>query len=98
MSYVHCSVGIMSTKYKLNERRFNYTTPKTFLEQLYLYEKLLKQKKNENEINVERFQNGIRRLIRCAEQVQYQNCFYILLSKLCVKILTFKRIVALVQM
>ncbi len=70
MSYVHSSVGIISTKYSLNECRHNYTTPKTFLEQLYLYEKLLNQKTNENKANVERFQNGIKRLVRCAEQVQ----------------------------
>lgn len=75
MAHVHTSVSTISIKYKLNERRYNYTTPKSFLEQLYLYEKLLKQKTNENKANIERFQNGIQKLIRCAEQVLK---FYIL--------------------
>lgn len=78
MAYVHSSVGMVSTKYQSNERRFNYTTPKTFLEQLYLYEKLLKHKTNENKANIERFQNGIQRLIRCAEQVRKSKIAYVL--------------------
>lgn len=71
MTNVHMSVGTISTKYRVNERRYNYTTPKSFLEQLYLYEKLLRRKTNENEANIERFQNGIQRLVRCAEQVRF---------------------------
>lgn len=69
MAHAHMSVGAISTKYRLNERRHNYTTPKSFLEQLHLFEKLLKQKTNENGANIERFQNGIQKLVRCAEQV-----------------------------
>lgn len=69
MANVHISVSNISTKYRLNDRRYNYATPKTFLEHLYLYEKLLKQKTNENKANIERFQNGIHRLESCAEQV-----------------------------
>lgn len=32
MAYVHLSVNEMSKQYLLNERRYNYTTPKSFLE------------------------------------------------------------------
>lgn len=32
MSYVHLSVNEMSKTYLTNERRYNYTTPKSFLE------------------------------------------------------------------
>ena len=32
MAYVHLDVNMMSKQYLLNERRYNYTTPKSFLE------------------------------------------------------------------
>ena len=32
MAYVHTSVNDMSKQYLANERRYNYTTPKSFLE------------------------------------------------------------------
>lgn len=32
MAYVHLDVNEMSKQYLLNERRYNYTTPKSFLE------------------------------------------------------------------
>jgi hypothetical protein len=32
MAYVHKSVNEMSKQYLTNERRYNYTTPKSFLE------------------------------------------------------------------
>ena len=34
MSYVHTSVNEESQLYLANERRYNYTTPKSFLEQV----------------------------------------------------------------
>ena len=41
MSYVHGSVNEMSKVYLQNERRHNYTTPKSFLELINLYVKIL---------------------------------------------------------
>ena len=41
MSYVHGSVNEMSKVYLMNERRHNYTTPKSFLELINLYLKIL---------------------------------------------------------
>lgn len=32
MAYVHGSVNAMSKQYLANEKRYNYTTPKSFLE------------------------------------------------------------------
>ncbi len=32
MAFVHTSVNEMSKQYLANERRYNYTTPKSFLE------------------------------------------------------------------
>ena len=36
MAYVHTIVNEMSDLYLINERRYNYTTPKSFLEQVRL--------------------------------------------------------------
>lgn len=36
MAYVHTSVNEMSKKYFMDERRYNYTTPKSFLELVQL--------------------------------------------------------------
>ena len=35
MAFVHGSVNEMSKQYLTNERRYNYTTPKSFLELVY---------------------------------------------------------------
>ena len=41
MSYVHGSVNEISKAYLMNERRYNYTTPKSYLELINLYVKIL---------------------------------------------------------
>lgn len=37
MAFVHKSVNDMSQQYLVNERRYNYTTPKSFLELVFVY-------------------------------------------------------------
>ncbi len=37
MAFVHMSVNDMSKQYLMNERRYNYTTPKSFLELVTTY-------------------------------------------------------------
>lgn len=69
MAHVHSSVNDMSLKYLKNDRRYNYTTPKSFLEQITLYMKLLVSKTNDINYGIFRFQNGIKQLISCAAQV-----------------------------
>lgn len=69
MAHVHGSVNSMSLKYLVNDRRYNYTTPKSFLEQINLYMKLLVSKTNGIKHGMLRFQNGIKQLISCAAQV-----------------------------
>lgn len=69
MAHVHSSVNSMSVKYLANDRRYNYTTPKSFLEQITLYMKLLVSKTNDIKYGISRFQNGIKQLISCAAQV-----------------------------
>lgn len=69
MSYVHTSVNQTSKLYLQNERRYNYTTPKSYLEQISLYTKLLTQKHSELQGKIERLENGLEKLRNTADQV-----------------------------
>lgn len=69
MAYVHTSVNTTSKLYLQNERRYNYTTPKSYLEQINLYSKLLRQKTVELRGKVERLENGLEKLRSTAKQV-----------------------------
>ncbi|CAF1257617.1 unnamed protein product, partial [Didymodactylos carnosus] len=68
MAYVHSSVNEMSVQYLTNERRFNYTTPKSFLEQINLYRSLLQTKRREHEDGILRLENGLVKLESVADQ------------------------------
>ncbi|XP_043921477.1 dynein axonemal heavy chain 11 [Protopterus annectens] len=70
MAYVHTSVNEVSEKYHRNEKRYNYTTPKSFLEQIMLYRNLLKKKRKELSQRMERLNNGILKLKTTASQVE----------------------------
>uniref|UniRef100_A0A8C8VJF2 Dynein axonemal heavy chain 11 n=1 Tax=Pelusios castaneus TaxID=367368 RepID=A0A8C8VJF2_9SAUR len=70
MAYAHTSVNEMSAKYYQNERRYNYTTPKSFLEQITLYKILLEKKYKEMSKRMEHLVNGIRKLKTTASQVE----------------------------
>ncbi|XP_055971730.1 dynein axonemal heavy chain 17 [Sorex fumeus] len=69
MSYVHMTVNEMSKVYLATERRYNYTTPKTFLEQIKLYQNLLDKKHLELLAKIERLENGLMKLQSTASQV-----------------------------
>ncbi|KAM9371463.1 dynein axonemal heavy chain 17 [Phaethornis superciliosus] len=69
MSYVHMSVKEMSKTYLAVERRYNYTTPKTFLEQIKLYQNLLMQKRSELTAKIERLEKGLMKLQSTTSQV-----------------------------
>uniref|UniRef100_A0A8C9IS29 Dynein axonemal heavy chain 17 n=1 Tax=Piliocolobus tephrosceles TaxID=591936 RepID=A0A8C9IS29_9PRIM len=69
MSYVHTTVNEMSRVYLATERRYNYTTPKTFLEQIKLYQNLLAKKRMELVAKIERLENGLMKLQSTASQV-----------------------------
>ena len=69
MSYVHKSVNEMSTTYLANEKRYNYTTPKSFLEQITLYQNLLSKKNQELQAKIVRLENGLEKLKSTASQV-----------------------------
>uniref|UniRef100_A0A803SYF4 Dynein axonemal heavy chain 11 n=1 Tax=Anolis carolinensis TaxID=28377 RepID=A0A803SYF4_ANOCA len=69
MAYAHTSMNTMSVKFRQNEKRYNYTTPKSFLEQIMLYKNLLEKKIQEMIQHKERLVNGIQKLKTTASQV-----------------------------
>lgn len=69
MAYVHTSVNQTSREYLSNERRYNYTTPKSFLEQIKLYGSLLSQKSKDLTTKSERLENGLQKLNSTSSQV-----------------------------
>lgn len=62
MAYVHTSVNEASNMYLQNEKRYNYTTPKSFLEQIALYLNLLSAKNHELTAKMQRLENGLEKL------------------------------------
>ncbi|KAK7507150.1 hypothetical protein BaRGS_00001085, partial [Batillaria attramentaria] len=69
MAFVHKSVNEISQQYLTNERRYNYTTPKSFLEQIVLYQNLLRRKYTELQAKIVRLENGLEKLRHTAGQV-----------------------------
>ncbi|XP_071672609.1 dynein axonemal heavy chain 9 isoform X16 [Patagioenas fasciata] len=69
MAYVHTSVNEISRLYLSNERRYNYTTPKSFLEQIKLYQNLLLKKGKDLKAKMERLENGLEKLKSTSAQV-----------------------------
>ncbi|XP_072311900.1 dynein axonemal heavy chain 9 [Eucyclogobius newberryi] len=69
MAFVHTSVNHTSKQYLESERRYNYTTPKSFLEQIKLYRSLLGQKSRELSAKMERLENGLQKLSSTSAQV-----------------------------
>lgn len=69
MSHVHMSVKEMSKTYLAVERRYNYTTPKTFLEQIKLYQNLLSKQRSELTAKIERLEKGLTKLQSTTSQV-----------------------------
>ncbi|XP_030369376.1 dynein beta chain, ciliary [Scaptodrosophila lebanonensis] len=69
MAFVHGTVNQISKIYLQNEKRYNYTTPKTFLEYIFLYRKLLVDKTGEFSQRISRLQSGMAKLAECARQV-----------------------------
>lgn len=69
MAYVHSSVGIASAEYLAIERRYNYTTPKSFLEQISLYQSLLGEQVGKIQQAMDRMDNGLTKLNATSAQV-----------------------------
>ncbi|XP_005875475.1 PREDICTED: dynein heavy chain 9, axonemal [Myotis brandtii] len=69
MAFVHTSVNQMSQSYLSNEQRYNYTTPKSFLEFIRLYQSLLRRNGKELKSKTERLENGLLKLHSTSAQV-----------------------------
>ncbi|XP_037074053.1 dynein beta chain, ciliary-like [Pollicipes pollicipes] len=69
MSFVHVSVNEMSKVYLANDKRYNYTTPKSFLEQIALYSKLLRFNVEDLTSKINRLENGLEKLRNTSSQV-----------------------------
>lgn len=69
MSYVHGTVNQVSETFYQNEKRRNYTTPKSFLELIALYIKLLTAKTEQSKQRILRLENGLTKLSECSKQV-----------------------------
>lgn len=69
MAYVLSSVNEISKNYSINEKRHNYTTPKSYLELISLYSKLLTEQTDDHFNKIQRLENGLIRLAQCAQQV-----------------------------
>ena len=70
MSFVHQSVNDMSKHYAQNVKRYNYTTPKSFLELINLYRKILSNKNQELHGKINRLGNGLEKLRVTGAQVE----------------------------
>lgn len=69
MAFVHTSVNHMSQTYLSNEQRYNYTTPRSFLGFIRLYQSLLRRNGNELKSKMERLENGLLKLHSTSAQV-----------------------------
>lgn len=67
---LHHHIQQVSVKYQQNEKHFNYTTPKSFLEFMKLYGNLLRKKHTELAQKMERLENGLQKLLTTASQVR----------------------------
>ena len=74
MANTHKSVNEMSHTYLQNEKRYNYTTPKSFLEQIALYKNLVGTKHAELMQKMSRLENGLEKLKSTAQQVRRRRC------------------------
>ncbi|XP_063098488.1 dynein axonemal heavy chain 9 isoform X2 [Cavia porcellus] len=69
MAFVHTSVNQASQSYLSNEQHYNYTTPKSFLEFIRLYQILLHRNGKELKSKMERLENGLLKLHSTSSQV-----------------------------
>ena len=59
MANVHLSIDDANTQFKIQERRFNYTTPTSFLELINFYQKLLGSKQGQIIDQIARLERGL---------------------------------------
>ena len=70
MAETHILIDETNIKFRRMERRFNYTTPKSFLELIEFYKSLLAEKKGAIEKNIEKLKNGLATLLDVSTKVK----------------------------
>merc|ERR1719181_1485897 len=74
MAREHLSVETASLKYKETQRRFNYVTPKSFLELIGFYKFVLLQKRTDVQRQIDRLDVGLSTLRKTAADVAELQC------------------------
>ena len=69
MAFVHTQSIEMCTAYFNEERRYNYATPKSFLEFIDLYKSLLSKKRGDIENEASQLEIGLQKLLQTEEDV-----------------------------
>eukprot|EP01063_Lacrimia_lanifica_P013523 TRINITY_DN2016_c0_g3_i2.p1 TRINITY_DN2016_c0_g3~~TRINITY_DN2016_c0_g3_i2.p1 ORF type:complete len:4660 (+),score=2247.11 TRINITY_DN2016_c0_g3_i2:150-14129(+) len=69
MAFCHEKITEYASMYLAEEKRYCYTTPKSFLELISLYKVLLERKRNALNTNKERLGNGIEKIMMASDQV-----------------------------
>lgn len=69
MAEVHASIDDANRRFLLQERRYNYTTPKSFLELIAFYKSLLGNKRSNIQKQIRRLENGLLTLKETQEKV-----------------------------
>jgi len=69
MPFSFAAVNKASDDYREKEKRYNYTTPKSFLELIYLYKNMLAQNRAKLEGNITRLGTGLDKLEATAKDV-----------------------------
>jgi dynein heavy chain len=69
MAFVHLSIDEANQMFKLKERRFNYTTPTSFLELISFYEKLLGDKQGAIVDDIARLERGLTTMRETTDKV-----------------------------
>jgi dynein heavy chain, axonemal len=69
MPFSFGKVNTASEEYLFKEKRYNYTTPKSFLELIYLYTNMLAQNRSKLENNIRRLGTGLDKLEATAKDV-----------------------------
>ena len=74
MAQVHIWVDEASVKFRDADRRYYYTTPKSFLEYIQMYTKLLGRKRSDVVILKARLENGLDKLLSSSAMVVGSHC------------------------
>ena len=69
MANVHLSIEDANIEFRERERRYNYTTPTSFLELINFYESLLGQKQGAITAQIERYEKGLYTMDETTKQV-----------------------------